>query len=381
MNNSPALSNTMGSRHNYWRQIFIAITSVAACFIYFDAIGPSWQYFDTYYWSRPANISDHSLYVNYARYQSISELAIADNNFGVSWFFLSIADPYDEIQLFIVNIAFMLIAFYFYCKICLAFSMGASAYWAWLLNAFILYFALLINKDMATIAVILAVSWFALQRRFGIIILMIPFVFVLRQQLFLFLAFLLFLELPVLGGKYKSKVAVVLVAGSVAGIIALQTFQFMALESLGEGLTGQITAFFLDEAWLAPLGVPLRILLYIYDYASSIVPFYKGQIDAIKALRIPSIIFFVAITPSFIRALRDTGRRTDFEHYRPLFSVTIAFVSALLINPQINARYLTCLVPLLILLVLIVIHKPMYQRSLRKLPIRPNGLAANRLGR
>lgn len=369
----PASRGAGGS--GYALQILIAIISVSACYVYFDIIGPVRQYGGSYYWSRPANISDHFLYVDYAKYRSITELAIADNNFGISWLYASIVSPYRESEIFAVNISLMLIAFFFYCRICSYFGLGKSSYWAWLLNVFILYFSLLINKDMATIAVIMAVSWMALQRRFLSIALLLPIVFILRQQLSLFLALVIFLEVPLL--NYKWKVIIVFITGSVAGIIALQTFEFMAVRSLGEGLTGQITGIFLDEAWLAPLGVPIRLLLYIYDYGSSIVPFYEGRVDALQVLRIPTILFFLATLPGLVRALRDPRRRTDPDHYRPLLSVTIAFLAALLINPQINARYLTCLVPLLVLLVMVIRHKIPYSEYLRRNQIKNAESSAN----
>ena len=262
----------------------------------------------------------------------------------------------------------LFIGLYFYNKICRLFQLSALSYYFFMLNTFLLYFSLLINKDMATFCILMASASFAVHRKPLAYLCLMPIAFLVRQQLALFIVLLFFLESRYL--TYKIRVIIVFVVGSIVGIVALQLLDFIDESTLGEGLTGRLSAFFLRQRWLAPLGVPIRLLLYIFDYFSGIAPFEHGQIDAFRALRIPSIAFFIAAVPFVVRAISDRMKYVSFAAYRPIVSTCIAFMSALLINPQINARYLTSLVPLLILLVMIVSKKIPYRQYLDRLAVR-----------
>jgi len=318
-------------------------------FIYFWKIGDAVYYSLNNFWARPANIHDHIIYSNYVQYYDTLQLKFLDNSYGISLIYHFL--PRGDVQLtsFIVNSIFMVISGYFYIKICDRLNLPASSYYLIMLNTSFLYFALLINKDMMTIALILAATYLGLLRKWvWIVALMIP-AFFIRQQLVYFVAvFVALLAFPRFSVLLKT--VSVFVATSILGILILRSSDFIALETLGQGITGQITEFFVRNPYLAPLGVPLRIGLYQWEFFSSVLFMEEGQIDAARFLRIPAALYLLSQIPATIKAYIISRKKWDNDLLTVYFAM-IAIFAAILLNPQVNGRYFTTIVPSIVLFV------------------------------
>lgn len=329
---------------------------VLLCSAYFLVIGDISDYPRDAFWSRPGNIHDHFVYAEYGNMFGVKEFSFMDNNFGMYWIFSSFEN--DEVQLYahLLNVTCIIISSAAHFKLCYVFNLPMRSYMLFFLNLSFLYFSILINKDSISIAIILVSILFAVRGNFFLLLVMIAPSLIVRQQLAFFIV-TLFLSSIFLcwwrGAGLRQFLifsVVILSVASVGGAVLLQGGRVMSAETLGSGVTGQIMAMAREMPILAPLTVPIRVLLYVYDMYSSFLFAENGMIDVAKVLRVPALLYIATgFWPLFrVKLVSALMRNSSF--YILALGVVCAFAS-ILFNPQINARYATIILPVIILVV------------------------------
>lgn len=343
------------------------VTLLASSYLYYLFIGDAYLYSLDNLWSRPANIHDHKIYYNYINYRSAFEFRLFDNNYGISFIYNLL--PGRDIQQvsFAVNCFFLGIYGILYVKICEKLDLPIQSFLLIMLNTSVLYFSLLINKDMITLAIVVAALYFGLCRKWTYVLLLIIPAFLIRQQLVYFIAS--FMALSILTQKsLKFNTIALFSVTSVLGILVLRAESFISLDTLGEGFTGQITRYFYQNPILAPFGVPLRIALYQWEFFGSVFIYENGQIDAAKFLRAPAAIYLLLQIPIAFGAYVK-GRAHWDGNLKITYYCLISIFAAILLNPQINGRYYTVLVPVLFVFIALL------KRTSKKADNQDPGLA------
>ncbi len=324
------------------------------CVAYFTVIGDVATYPEDALWNRPGNIHDHFVYANYGLTNDNIRFTLLDNNYGMYWIYRSFSPPEKQLYAHLVNLIFIIISASSYFRICQHFNLPLSSYMTFFLNTSILYFSILINKDVISISIFLISTLLALKKRYFLLLLLLIPAFVVRQQLVFFVSALLASSLLIsltrrVGLVRVSTISVgILATASIAGAIALREGSFVSMATLAGGVTGRLMEIATASPAIAPLTVPARLLLYIYDMYSSFFFFRSGVIDVAQALRIPALIYLLINLPNFLKfkSIRSCTRNSSFSI---LFIAQVSAFSCILLNPQINGRYFTILLPLVIL--------------------------------
>ena len=336
----------------------VTLVFAVLCSTYFHVIGDISNYPLDSLWSRPGNIHDHFVYTQYGTNVERSGFKFLDNNFGMYWLYSYTQDGEKQLFSHIANMLSIFVSAYAYYAICVHFRLRIFSFMTFFLNTSLIYYSILINKDAFTISIFLLSLLFSLKRRyFSLLLLIIPAVIV-RQQLAYFVA-TLFITAFLLSfyGKQRPRMLALYSVGilsltAIVVAIVMQSGKVMSIESLGSGWTSELISFSVDFPAFAFLTVIPRIILYINDMFLSFRFFDDGKIDAARILRIPAVIyiFYNAIFHLGIRSFYNSLNDRDFSI---VVISAVCALSAILLNPQINARYITVVIPILILVITI----------------------------
>lgn len=325
------------------------------CIIYFFFVGEISAYPENAVWNRPGNIHDHFVYASYGKDIDNRGFSFLDNNYGMYWLYSWVNDQNKQAAAHIVNVIAILLSSCAYFKICKHFNLPIYSYLTFFLNTSLIYFSILINKDSLSITIFLWTTYFALKKNFPLLILLIIPSLVIRQQVSFFVFMLFIFSFFSLRSKITRIDRIVLyglgtaAVSATAGAVILRGGGIMSLNSLGDGLTRQLMSIATTWPILAPTTVPPRLLLYAYDMYLSFSFFDSGVIDAARFLRIPTIIYLTYNVIHF--RIQEFVSSLKHEGFSILAISSIFAFSAILLNPQINARYATILLPLLTLTV------------------------------
>ncbi|MDD2806167.1 MAG: hypothetical protein PHV33_11480 [Elusimicrobiales bacterium] len=299
---------------------------------------------------------DHQEYVNaiYRMETGVYEFGY-NNNAGISAFYLllkKLAGDNFKLTAFMVNNAVFALCFFFCLR--LLGALGLPLFYAALLflNPATVYFSQLINKESFSLLAVLALTYFAARRSWLPFLLLVPLAGLLRLQLVLFGAALLFLTI----GR---------------GFIKRAFLSYVVL-SLGGGLVAKFVGGFEPSHWkwgtsqanfwlnreflLGSLVLnPARLLQYLKDLLFSGAFLQNGIIDLYKFRDFPSTIALVAALPLLAYLAVNVHVYAAGRAKAPVAAVT-AYLLVLLMNPIIHSRYLFPVLPLLFLLAVYVAY-------------------------
>lgn len=349
-------------RYNFFLRITyqlpLLFCFILFCFVYF------YIYHDIYIISHDeswegigkfVNLHDHYIYQEkLLELVSNSDVYYEfNNNFGISLIYKILyvdtgIDNLIDIYWFalIFNSIFLVLSFLFYNKICSIHKLSSFACCAFFLNFSFIYFCQLINKDMLTIFFLLATLYYGIRHQYLLILLMLPFAFLIRQQLGLCLVTFLFL-MKCNNTRFWIFFSYV-VSSIAAGYLAAHA-DLIAQETLGNGLSSFLMKFN-KEFYIGYLIFnPIRFLLYFYSIPQSFFSIYDGHyIDFAAFFRF--LIFplcFLAFI--FVFNVFKTMKRALLSEIKPYFILTYSFFICWLMNPTINSRYFMLIFPVMLL--------------------------------
>ena len=300
------------------------------------------------------NAHDHFVYVDtIARLLRDGFGYELNNDVGISYFYLVVnsvffdgAADYVFLALY-VNLAFLLLSFFCYVRICEYYRFGLWVKCAFFAGVHLLYFAQLINKDMSSVFLILFSVYAALYCRWLMLILMIPLYALVRQQLLVYVALFIFIQTAV--WPVWRIVFAYAVTSLVAAYLVVHN-DIIGAESLEDGFSAIVYALN-AQTYLGYLILnPIRVLQFVQD---SILSFFfilpDGSIDMGRLLRTPQILLLLFMGwPLWIGLKRFREGLHDVS--RPLYSALFAYLFAWLMNPTVNARYVMLIAPILVLI-------------------------------
>lgn len=252
---------------------------------------------------------------------------------------------------FIFNCAILVISYKIYINIAYELSLGLVEKLSFFANLSFLYFAQLINKDMATIFVFLLCAYAGIRGWHRYLLLLIPFAAFIRIQLVIFILIFIFL---VSAKKFNIRFWVVYILTSLTAAYMSVYFSIIGEDSLGDGFSAYLIN--LNNEYLIGylLFNPIRLLQYVFDaYLSFNIFAENGAIDVAKILRLPQLILLAVLAPHFY-TLFNRWSSYSKSNVRPLVIVIFAYVCTWLMNPTVNARYVMLVTPILVLLGLYV---------------------------
>jgi len=303
------------------------------------------------------NEHDHRIYLNNIDLVRSGDIPIyMGNDTGIAaiYSFISSANaPNFDADLtltsLLFNLAVMAWCYRLYSNICEKLDLGAAGRLSFFVNTSLIYFAQLINKDMLTIAVFLFCINSALDKKYFKILLMLPLMVLVRQQLAIFsLIFLYLMHTPKTGTKIGYLYIITSVTAGILSVFAA----IIGEESLGSGLSSYLVNFNQQYYVGYLLFNPIRVVQYVFDaYLSFSYGTENFGVDTAKLLRLPQLILLLFLG----RHVLSMGTRFSFWIRTPakgLVIATIAYLLTWLMNPTINARYVMLITPILVLFAL-----------------------------
>ena len=323
---------------------------------YYAAFAQELSYYDGErgFFQYALNDHDHHIYAEYIDIVRSREFLYEMNNdFGIAtiYSFLSTAnapgsDPDYTLTALIFNLVAMVWCYLLYSSICEKLQLGLSGRLSFFANASLIYFAQLINKDMLTIAAFLFCVNSTLKGRIVPIIIIIPFLALVRQQLALFAIIFIYLMQP--QRPSKRILFAYIVTSTVAGFLSVFA-SIIGEETLGNGLSLYLVDFNSKYYVGYLLFNPIRVIQYIYDaYSSFSFETLTGGVDTAKVLRLPQLILVAALA----KPISSMVIRFQYWMDSPAKSLVIATTAYLLtwlMNPTVNARYVMLITPVLVL--------------------------------
>ncbi|HEU4776176.1 MAG TPA: hypothetical protein VFS95_05075, partial [Telluria sp.] len=293
------------------------------------------------YFRLALNSHDHGVYV-----QTMDAIASAgveyglNNDFGIAAIYLALAkalpwlvDDNYALLSFLFNGVVLGGCYLLWHGICVYYGIGLAGRLSFFLNTSLLYFMQLINKDMLTILAFLLAIFLATRRRTGWLLLTLPLLFLVRQQLAVFAVLFVFFMLP---GRTQGRMVLAYVATSLAAGVLSAFVSVIGEESMGDGFGAYLMQFNSQYFVGYLLFNPLRVLQYLMDvYASFFIYLEDGGVDVAKILRLPLLVLL---------ALRWRDAWSMLAHFgfwlrgplRPVLCTIVAYLLAWLMNPTVN---------------------------------------------
>lgn len=305
------------------------------------------------------NQHDHDVYLlNMDLVREGNSLFELANDKGIAsiYVFLSRALPFlvtPDMALisFVFNIAILLLSYWIYGKISDALNLGLIGRLSFFVNLSLLYFAQLINKDMATIFIFLFCAYAGMRGLHWYLLLLIPFAAFIRIQLVIFILIFIFIASA---KKISSRFWVVYIFTSLLAAYLSVYFSIIGEDSLGDGFSAYLVNLNKEHLIGYLLFNPIRVLQFIFDaYVSFDIFTESGAIDVAKFLRLPQLLLLAALAPHFY-TLYTRWSSYSKSIARPLVIVILAYTCTWLMNPTVNARYVMLVTPILVLLGLFV---------------------------
>lgn len=290
------------------------------------------------------NVRNEGVVFNLGNDRGISQIYI----FFSSVFPFLVDPDFSLISLF-VNCMTLCGCYWLYIRICEILGLDTLHKLSFFVNFSLIYFAQLINKDMFTIFIFLLSCYLALGKKLYIILLLLPFVFLIRIQLAAFVlifVFLYYIQKP-LWAIFLIYISTSLLAGYMSVVNPI-----IGDESLGEGFSYFLVDFNAEYYIGYLLFNPLRVVQYIVDaYSSFYLPTETGGIDTAKLLRLPQLALIAILIKPLSTLITKCGYWMTTPA-RPLVLIITSYFLAWLMNPTVNARYVMLITPIVVLFAL-----------------------------
>ena len=358
--------NLMAVGFNIHRSTLVGAIALSifllCCFAYYMVFAADLNRYDGDggFFQLALNSHDHFIYldvIELIRDRGL-EFLLINNDIGIAAIYLFLSSLFSLLvnpELTLISILFNCIilcfCYWVYASICDRLELGLLGKISFFANTSFIYFAQLINKDMLTVFAFLLAVQFGLKRKFWPLILLLPFLALVRQQLLVFvLIYIFFMQAP----KPWSRIIIVyLITSLVAGLLSVFA-PIIGEDSLGGGFSSFLVT--LNQQYYVGYLIfnPVRVLQYVFDaFASFSFWTEYGGVDTAKILRIPQLIIIVLLFKPLSSLV------TNFSYWlstpaKPLVLVVVAYLMAWLMNPTINARYVMLIMPILVLFALYV---------------------------
>lgn len=332
---------------------------LVACVVYYLLFAADLGHYDGEegFWQLALNAHDHFIYLStMERIRDTELLYEMNNDVGIAVIYLALSalfpflvDENLSLLALLFNGATLVACWVSYAAICRRLELGTSGKLTFFANLSLIYFAQLINKDMLTVLAFLLAVQLGLAGRRWPLLLLVPLLVLVRQQLALFMLMFVFL---MWARRPMPRIFLLYVVTSLVAAFLSIFAAVIEPESLGDGFS----AFLIGVNQQLYVGYlllnPVRVLQYIADaYASFLPTTDTGGIDAAKVLRWPQLLLLLYLARPLstmvtrFRAWLDTPARA-------LVLVVVAYLLAWLMNPTINARYVMLITPVLVLFAL-----------------------------
>ena len=305
------------------------------------------------------NLHDHDVYLmnidlvkgGDSLFELANDKGIASVYLFLSQVFPFLATPDMALLAFIFNCAILVISYKVYGNITYELSLGLVAKLSFFANLSFLYFAQLINKDMATIFIFLFCAYAGMRGWHWHLLLLIPFAAFVRIQLVIFILIFIFIASA---KKIGPRFWLVYIFTSLLAAYLSVYFSIIGEDSLGDGFSAYLVNLNNELLIGYLLFNPIRVLQFIFDAYLSFDFFTEsGAIDVAKILRLPQLLLLGALAPHFY-TLCTRWSSYSKSIARPLVIVILAYTCTWLMNPTVNARYVMLVTPILVLLGLYV---------------------------
>ncbi|WP_345881283.1 hypothetical protein [Shewanella algae] len=244
------------------------------------------------------------------------------------------------------NLLFLLLSFFYYNKICSRHKLSDVACLFFFLNFSFLYFSQLVNKDMLTVFTLIYTLYFGIKGRIIFVVLILPFAFLIRQQLALCL--LTFLFLINVRNTFFWLVFSYILSSLAAGYISAN-LQLISAESMGSGFSSFLMSLN-SQYYIGNLILnPVRVIQYFLSVPQSLIhAFGNGRLDLAALLRALTLPMALLALVFFVKSIFNLKKTLNSES-KIYFLLTYSFFLCWLLNPTINARYLMLILPVMVL--------------------------------
>lgn len=336
---------------------FFVVFFIAGLFYFFQFSSDLDRYLYTDpFFGLALNSHDHLVYVEYI--DTISQFGIEygmNNDFGIASIYLVLASIFPQhwpwsLIAFVFNSVIFLGCYVLWVRIADYYRLGLYGKLIFFVNTSFLYFMQLINKDMLTIFFfLLTIHWTLVGKQWRLVLLL-PVMFLVRQQMAVFLiAYLFFLNAQ----RPLWRIAAVYTVTSFTAAFLSVHAPLIGEATMGEGFGAFLISFNVQHYYLGYfLFNPVRVLQFIVDAYSSFLFFTEsGNVDVAKILRLPVLVLLATLARPLLSLAMDFRKwlRTPLQ---PLALAVAAYLLAWLMNPTINARYVVLITPVLLLFAL-----------------------------
>lgn len=319
------------------------------------------------FFQRALNMHDHLVYFNNFNLIKDNRVVLALNNdFGIAYLYyiFSYFYPIDETNIAYISYLFNLCIFnlcaYLYFKITTNLQLKLSSKIIFFAGFQFFYFMQLINKDMLNIFILLLLIHLIMKGYIYKLLVLIPFVALVRLQL-VFLIFII-LFLLIFKKRYFLTLFIIYVITSIFSAYLSSKLNFIGEDSLEGGFSAFI--FYINSSYFYMGNLifnPFRILQFFQDIFLSFKFFTNDNgVDMAKILRLPLLLICIYYIKYIFYYIRDYAFWIKTK-IAPVQVMIISYVILLLMNPTINARYVMLIMPIWLLFVFY--SKKNYKRS------------------
>lgn len=279
-----------------------------------------------------------------------------DKGIGAIYWFLSelfpfFVDPNFILLSLLFNCVTICGCYWVYSDICDQLKLGVIGKLSFFANTYFIYFSQLINKDLLTILTFLFAVLCGLRGRVLPLLLLLPVMVLVRQQLIIFV--LIFIYLMPSQRPWPKILSLYVITSILAGLLSV-FFSVIGSESLEGGFNAYLVEFNQKYYVGYLLFNPIRVVQYVQSaYSSFLFGTETGGYDLAKILRLPQLILLMLL----LKPLSKLFTRFDYlltTSARPMLLALVAYLLTWLINPTVNARYVMLITPVLVLFALYV---------------------------
>ena len=334
--------------------LLAAFVAVALLYFFEFAFDFDRYAFTDRFFNLALNSHDHGVYV--ATIDAIARYGVEyglNNDFGIAAIYLALSDVFPwlvnanyTVISFAFNACVLVACYWLWSRICTHYGLGMGGRAAFFVNTSLIYFMQLINKDMLTVFTFLLAVHLGATRRHVWLLLALPLVFLVRQQLAVFTV--LFIYFMSSARPQKRMLLAYVITSLVAGVLSVYA-SVIGEDSIGEGLNAYLLQLNMQYYVGYLLFNPVRVLQYLVDaYASFQIFSITGGVDVAKILRLPTLVLLVRPLSTIVTRFGPCLQSP----LKPLVVTVVAYLLAWLMNPTVNARYVVLILPVLILFAL-----------------------------
>ena len=281
-----------------------------------------------------------------------SATGIAYIYFFFSYFFIEITADNVALISFIFNNIFVIISYLYFVKIGVEVLRLPLRYrWLFFMNPSLIYFSQMIQKEMLSLAAVLALTYYIAKTKKFKSILVTGMATIQRIHFLVLTPMAIFLT-NAFGGFWK-KVFILYVMTSLGAAYLVNSSNFVNFTGASADGYSQLILKINRGYYIGNLLFnPIKFVQYLYDLFASFNCITNNlQIDLYRAHNIPYLIFLI-FNWKKLRCIVLNYRAILRGPSRTILSVIIAYVFMILVAPIVHSRYLFPISYLLILLVL-----------------------------